>query len=70
EKPQNDIINWLKWCLIQSPILQYSDYSKLFVLFTNTSYQELEHIIAYVSRTLTPAKSNYSIVELEYLAVI
>ncbi|CAG8785594.1 11556_t:CDS:2 [Gigaspora margarita] len=29
-----------------------------------------EHVIAYASCTLTPAKQNYSIVKLEYLAVI
>ncbi|CAG8646799.1 14046_t:CDS:1, partial [Racocetra fulgida] len=77
----NKIFNYLKQYLITAPILQYSDYNEPFIIFTDASYQGLEailsqvkdrkeHIIAYASRTLTPAKKNYSTVKLECLAVI
>ncbi|CAG8789135.1 25635_t:CDS:1, partial [Gigaspora rosea] len=39
--PQQKVFDWLKQCLIQSPILQYLDYSEPFILFTNVSYQGL-----------------------------
>ncbi|CAG8528694.1 18066_t:CDS:2, partial [Gigaspora rosea] len=81
QKAQNNIFNWLKQCLTQASILQYPDYSEPFVLFIDASYQGLgavlsqikngrEHVIAYANRTLTPAESNYSTIELECLAVI
>ena len=71
----------MKYCLTHTPILQYPDYNEPFILFTDASYQGLgavlsqikngrEHAIAYASRTLTPAETNYSTVELECLAAI
>ncbi|CAG8797435.1 10557_t:CDS:2, partial [Gigaspora rosea] len=76
---QQNVFDWLKQCLTQSPILQYPDYFEPFILFTDTSYQGLgtvlsqikndrEHVIAYASRTLTLAEQNYSTVKLECLA--
>ncbi|CAG8578287.1 12184_t:CDS:2 [Gigaspora margarita] len=38
KKLQDDIFIWLKQCLTRSPILQYPDYSKPFVLFIDASY--------------------------------
>ncbi|CAG8798203.1 20217_t:CDS:1, partial [Dentiscutata erythropus] len=76
-----EIFNWLKQQLITPPILQYPDYNIPFVLFIDASYQGIgtvlaqikdkkEYVIAYTSRTLSPAKKNYSTIELECLAVV
>jgi hypothetical protein len=71
----------LKGKLTQAPILGYPDFDKIFYLFTDTSGigletvlaqkddQEKEKVIAYVSRTLNIHKQNYSIQELECLAI-
>jgi hypothetical protein len=67
--------------LIQAPIVQYSNFSKPFFLYTDVSITGLravlaqkddsqEHVIAYASRTLNPAEKNYAITELECLAII
>ena len=72
----------LKKKLIQSPILQYPDYNKEFILITDASGIGLgavlsqynddnrEVVIAYASKSLVGAEQNYPITELECLAVI
>ena len=57
-------------CLTSAPVMAYSNFEKLFVLHTNASkdglgavlYQhqnDILRIVAYGSRTLTPAEKNY-----------
>ena len=72
----------LKQKLIEALILQYSDFEKPFILFTDISKiglravlsqldnEEKEKIIIYASRSLNSAEQNYLIIELECLAVI
>ncbi len=72
----------LKQKLIEASILQYLNFEKPFILFTDASKislevvlsqlnnEEKERVIAYVSRSLNSAKQNYPIIELECLAVI
>ena len=71
----------LKWLLITSPILRYPDFSKPFYLHTDACGTGLDAVlaqkegkkefaIAYASRNLNKAERNYSIIELECLAVI
>lgn len=72
----------LKQKLIQAPVLAYPSIDKDFSLETDVSIQGLGevlsqlqsdgrlHPVAYASRSLTPAEANYSITELETLAVV
>jgi transposase InsO family protein len=72
----------LKEKLTSTPTLAHPDYSKPFLLYTDASNMGLgavlaqndsegkEHPIVYLSRTLSPAESNYTITELECLAIV
>ena len=77
-----EAMDFLKEKLITAPILQYPDFEKPFIIYTDASYQglgailsqkdknNLEHVIAYASRTLQPAEINYSPTEIECLAAV
>ena len=67
--------------LTKAPIVQYPNFDQPFFLYTDASLTGLgavlaqkkdkaEYVIAYASRTLSPAEKNYGITELEYLAVV
>jgi hypothetical protein len=68
--------------LISAPLLVHPDYTKPFYLYTDASNYGLgavlsqkddgdhEHPIIYLSRSLTPAESNYTATELECLAIV
>ena len=72
----------LKEKLTSPPVLCYPDFARDFVLETDASTKGLgavinqiqgdgrPHPVAYASRALTPAESNYAITELETLAVV
>ena len=71
----------LKDILCSDPVLRMPDFSKPMILSCDASTSGLgvvleqdfdgaRHPIAYSSRTLTPAEKNYSITELEALAVV
>ena len=72
----------LKRKLTQAPILAYPDFEEEFVLETDACVKGLGavlsqrqesgqvHPIAFASRALSPAEKNYSITELETLAVV
>lgn len=82
KRDQQQAFEYLKECLISSPILVYPDWNRKFILFTDASTfalgavltqrdkQDQEHVIAYASRTLLPAEKNYTATELECLAVV
>ena len=73
---------FLKQRLIEAPVLAYPSFSKEFVLETDASIEGLGavlsqaqgdgrlHPIAFASRALSQAERNYSITELETLAVV
>jgi hypothetical protein len=81
-KDQNDAFEKLKTCLMMPPILAYPNFSKPFILYIDASTFALgailsqknedkrEYVIAYASRTLNKHERNYSITELECLAVV
>ena len=72
----------LKDCLNKAPILAYPDFKACFYLETDASVQGLGcvlsqikndgklHPIAFASRALSPGERNYSITELETLAIV
>jgi len=78
----NDSFEDLRQCLLQDPILSYPDFNKPFIVRTDASKKgiggvilqegkdELEHPISCVSRSLKPSEINYSITDLEGLALI
>eukprot|EP00833_Pecoramyces_ruminatium_P017519 jgi/Orpsp1_1/1191551/evm.model.d7180000086902.1 len=72
----------LKHSLTRAPILVYPDYSKQFIIRTDASYEglgavllqiqdydQIEHPIYFISRTLSKAEKNYCITDLEGSAV-
>ena len=79
---QEKSFRYLKKKLTEAPILQYSDFNKQFVIFTDASENGLgavlsqidekkrERVILYDSRSLTKAEANYSTTDLECLAII
>ena len=72
----------LKGKLIEAPVLVYPSFTEPFILETDASIQGLgavlsqkqldgrHHPIAFASRALSPTERNYSITELETLAVV
>ena len=72
----------LKQSLVQAPVLSYLSFENDFILETDASVQPLGaillqyqtdkqlHLVAYASRALSSAENNYSITELEKLAVV
>lgn len=71
----------IKNCLISAPILSCPDFSKPFCVQTDASafglgcvlsqhHNDGEHVICFLSRSLTKAEKNYSTTERECLAVI
>ena len=72
--------NNLKDALIQAPILKYPDFTPLakpFHLYTDASatgigavLEQSSHVVAYVSRALSKAEQNYSVIQKECLALV
>lgn len=71
----------LKSKLITSPILQYPNFEKPFILYTDACDKGLgailsqkiddkEVVVAYASQTLSKAEKNYSITEKEGLGIV
>ena len=68
--------------LLMSPVLSFHDFSRGFILETDTSVKGLSavlfqkgedgniHPVAYASRALSPQEQRYSVTELETLAVV
>ena len=66
---------------MKSPVLWYPDFKKSFILCTDASKKGLEAVleqldedekevlIAYASRSLKPAEVNYTVTDLELLAI-
>lgn len=79
---QQQAFEYLKNCLISSPILTYPQWNRPFILFTDASTFALgavlsqkdedgnERVVAYASRSLLPAEKNYTATELECLAAV
>ena len=79
---QQKALEFLKERLTKTPILQYPDFTKPFILLTDASGIGLgavlaqldgegnERVIAYASRALTKAEMNYEITDMECLAVV
>ncbi|CAB5126555.1 unnamed protein product [Rhizophagus irregularis] len=78
---QQDIFEWLKQCLTESPILSHPNFEKEFILITDASADGLgailaqkndkdkEVVIAYASRSTNKTERNYPITDLECLAI-
>lgn len=73
--------NKLKDCLVSAPVLSCPDFTLPFYVQTDASaygigavlfqeYPDGEHVICYLSRSLTRSEKNYSVTERECLAVI
>src|SRR3989337_651521 len=72
----------LKERLIQAPMLTYPDFERPFTLYTDASgtglgavlaqkqEDNLEHVIAYASRSLNQAERNYAVTDQECLAIV
>lgn len=72
----------LKERLTTAPFLAHPDYEKAFILHTDACITGLEavllqldkdgkeHPIVYLSRSLSPAEANYSVIELECVAIV
>jgi hypothetical protein len=79
---QQTAFDYLKERLTKAPILQYPDFDKEFLLYTDASRHGLgaviaqkdeegrERAIAYASRSLSPAEKCYGITDQECLAVV
>jgi hypothetical protein len=75
---QQESFDKLKEKLITLPILQYPDFSKEFILYTDALEVGLgavlsqldEHVIAYASKSMNKAEQNYPITDQECLAVV
>jgi len=79
---QQNAFDYLKKKLMEAPILQYPDFSKPFLIYTDASGtglgavlsqlndEEKECVIAYASRSLNKAECNYGITDQECLAVV
>ena len=78
---QQKAFDQCKQILTTTPILQYPDFNKEFILTTDASLHAIGAIlsqgevgkdlpIAYASRTLNKAESNYSTIERELLAIV
>ena len=82
DAPQERSFQELKFALTHAPVLAFPDFSAPFELCTDASSVGLgavlmqkdqrgkNHVIAYASRVLTPAESNYSVTHQEALAVV
>lgn len=80
-KEAEESFNKLKECLISAPILSCPDFQKPFEVHTDASdfgvgamltqtIDDVEHPIAYMSKSLSAQERNYSITEREALAVL
>ena len=79
---QQNAFDYLKKRLMEAPILQYPDFTKPFLIYTDASGTGLgavlsqlndegkECVIAYASRSLNKAECNYGITDQECLAVV
>ncbi len=82
DAPQQKSFESIKMALTSAPVLQFPDYSKPFTVFTDASRVGLGAVlmqsdsrgklgpIAYASRRLNRAESNYSTTDLESLAIV
>ena len=80
EEKHQEAFEKLKQLCTEAPILDYADYKKPFRVYTDASkiglgavisqvQGEIEHVIAYASRSLNKAERKYSAHKLEFLAL-